>query len=43
MGGGGHQDTSRDSRDLEGWAAAGPSDERFPQRMPLTEAKLCHG
>ena len=34
MGRGGHRGTSRDSRDLEGWAAEGPSDERCPQRTP---------
>ena len=39
---GGHQSTSRDSRDLEGWAVAGPSDERCPQRMPLAEDELRH-
>jgi hypothetical protein len=38
---GGHQGTSRDSRDLEGWAA-GPSDERCPQRMTPAENELCH-
>ena len=34
--------TSRDSRDLGGWAAAGPSDERCPQRMPPAEDELRH-
>jgi hypothetical protein len=39
---GGHQGTSRNSRDLGGWAAEGPSDERCPQRMALAEDELHH-
>jgi hypothetical protein len=38
---GGHHGTSRDSRDLEGWAA-GPSDERCPQRTTVAENELRH-
>ena len=40
VGRGGHRGTSGDGRDPGGWAAAGPSDERCPQRTLPAENEL---